>query len=229
MAAEIRLNGATTVVDRVITPHKAAVEKATGHTLKVVGNATGRGLVDLTEGRADASMSSEPIDIAVAAAKAAGKDVDPKTLQLSVIRNDEIVFVVNKANPVSKLTMAQIKDMHLGKITNWKEVGGKDLPIVVFGDSLTGGTRAMIKSVVLGGQEYGAVVKPQASVKKAAEQVEVTEGGIAGVGKGFVEDEPKVAIIKTTKIERPLGLITIGKPSADVASVIAAFKAEVKK
>ncbi|MBL8480611.1 MAG: substrate-binding domain-containing protein, partial [Rhodocyclaceae bacterium] len=117
-AAEVRLNGATTVLDRVVNPNKDAVEKATGHTLKLVGNATGRGLVDLVEGRCDASMASEPIPIAVEAAKAAGKAVDPKSLQMSVIRTDEIVFVVNKANPVTKLTHAQIKDIHLGRITN---------------------------------------------------------------------------------------------------------------
>ncbi|MBL8484342.1 MAG: substrate-binding domain-containing protein, partial [Rhodocyclaceae bacterium] len=142
---------------------------------------------------------------------------------------DEIVFVVNKANPVTKLTHAQIKDIHLGRITNWKEVGGKDMPITVFSDALTGGTRAMIKHVVLGGEEYGAVVKPQANVKKAGEMVDSTEGGIAGVGKGFVENDASVTIVQTQKIERPLGLITMGKPSAEVAAVIDAFKAQLRK
>ena len=50
-ADEVRLNGATTVIDRLVTPHKDAVEKKTGHKLEIVGNGTGKGLVDLHEGR----------------------------------------------------------------------------------------------------------------------------------------------------------------------------------
>ncbi len=225
IAGEIRLTGSTTVVN-LIKPHIAAVEKITGNTLKVIGNATGRGLFELVEGRCDASMASEPLDIAIQSAKLLGKDIDPKTLQFNLIRNDEIVFVVNKSNPVTNLTMAQIKDIHLGKITNWKEVGGKDLPIVVFVDVLSGGTRAMIKSVVLGGAEYTPSVKPQSSVGKEEEMVGVTEGGFAGVGKGFTVGDAKVSVIQTDKFERPLALVTIGKPSATITGLIDALKAE---
>ena len=78
LADSVKLHGATTVVNVVVTPNRAAVEKSTGHTLEIVGNATGKGLVDLSEGKADASMSSEPLDIAVAAAEAAGKKIDPR-------------------------------------------------------------------------------------------------------------------------------------------------------
>ena len=127
------------------------MEKSTGHTLEIVGNATGKGLVDLVDGKAEVAMVSEPLDIAVAAAKAAGKKIDPKTLQFNVVRNDEIVFVVHPANPVTKLTLEQLGDIHIGKITNWKQVGGKDMPITVYSDAVTGGTRAMVKKLVMGG------------------------------------------------------------------------------
>ncbi|MFT3736809.1 MAG: substrate-binding domain-containing protein [Rhodocyclaceae bacterium] len=226
-AGEVRMNGATTVVDRLVNPLKADVEKASGHTLTVVGNATGRGLADLADGKCDASMSSEPLNIAVEAAEAAGKKVDPSKLVFTVIKNDEIVFVVHKNNPVKKLTWAQIRDIHTGKITNWKEVGGKDAPITVFTDALTGGTRAMIKHIVLEGQDYGAASKPQPAVKRVFEQVAVTEEGFGGVGKGFV-DADKVTIIDTKKLERPLGFITMGKPAGDTAAVISAFQKAAK-
>ena len=147
LADSVKLHGATTVVNVVVTPNRAAVEKSTGHTLEIVGNATGKGLVDLSEGKADAAMVSEPLDIAVAAAEAAGKKIDPKTLQFHEVRKDEIVFVVHSANPVSKLTLAQIRDIHIGKVTNWSQVGGKDLPITVYSDAATAGTRAMVKTV----------------------------------------------------------------------------------
>jgi phosphate transport system substrate-binding protein len=227
IADTVTLHGATTVVNVVVAPHRAAVEKATGHTLDIVGNATGKGLVDLAEGKADASMVSEPLDIAVAAAEVAGKKIDPKTLQFHEVRKDEIVFVVHPDNPVTKLTWEQLRDIHTGKITNWKQVGGKDLPITVYSDAVTGGTRAMVKKVVMGGSEYGPSVKALTSVARVAEVVAKDESGVGGLGKGFV-DTAKLKVVQTNKVERPLGFVTIGDPSPKVKQVVEAFRAATK-
>lgn len=227
-ADTVKLHGATTVIDVVINPHRNAVQQATGHTLELVGNATGKGLVDLSEGNADASLVSEPLDIAVAAAQAAGKRIDPATLKMHEIRKDEIVFVVHPSNPVSGLTWEQIRDIHTGKITNWKQVGGKDAAINVYSDALTGGTRAMVKKVVLGGAEYGGNVKSLTAVKRVAELVAQDANGVGGVGRGFV-DTAKGKIISTKKVERPLAIVTIGEPSAKVKQVIESFRTQVAK
>lgn len=48
------------------------------------------------------------------------------------VAKEGFVFVVNKNNPVDSLTQQQIKDIYSGKITNWKEVGGKDEEIVPY-------------------------------------------------------------------------------------------------
>jgi phosphate transport system substrate-binding protein len=226
-ADTVKLHGATTVIDVVINPHRNVVQQKTGHTLEIVGNATGRGLVDLSEGKADASLVSEPLDIAIAAAALAGKQIDPSTLKMHEIRKDEIVFVVNEANPVGSLTWEQLKDIHTGKITNWKQVGGRDAAISVYSDALTGGTRAMVKKLVLGGTEYGDNVKSLTAVKRVAELVAQDVNGVGAVGKGFVIAKDK--IVQTKKIERPLALVTVGEPSAKVQQVIDAFKAEVSK
>jgi phosphate transport system substrate-binding protein len=157
-------------------------------------------------------MVSEPMDIALDAAAAAGKKIDAGTLQFHEVRKDEIVFIVHSANPVTKLTLAQIRDIHIGKITNWNQVGGKDLPITVYSDAVTGGTRAMVKKVVLGGTDYAESVKSQTNVARVADVVAKDEGGFGGIGKGFV-DPTKMKIVQTDKIERPLGFITVGAPS----------------
>src|SRR5262245_40737208 len=108
-ADTVRLAGATTVLNVVVNPNRAEVEKSTGHTLEINGNATGRGLVDLSDGKADAAMVSEPMDIALAAAEVAGKKLDGTRLQMHEIRKDEIVFIVHANNPVKKLTLAQLR------------------------------------------------------------------------------------------------------------------------
>ncbi len=223
----VRLNGATTVIDRVITPFKDAVERKTGHKLEIVGNGTGKGLVDIHEGRCDASLVSEPLDIAVAAAKVAGKDVDINKLKFNVVMHDEIMFIVHPSNPVAGLTWEQLRDIHTGKIKNWREVGGKDMPITVYSDTVTGGTRAMVKRVVMGDADYGASVMALTAVKKVADMVAADPAGIGGLGKGFVDS--RVKAVQTKKVERPLGFVTIGAPSAKVKAVIDAYGAAVKK
>ncbi len=226
-AAQVRLRGATTVIDRVVTPHKDAVEKATGHTLDVVGNATGKGLVDLHEGRADAALVSEPMEIAAAAAAAAGRTVDRSKLQFHVVANDQIVFVVHPSNPVTSLTWEQLRDIHTGRIRNWREVGGKDQPITVFSDTLTGGTRAMVKATVMGGQEYAPTVVALTAVRKVQDMVAADPTGVGGLGKGFVDGRTKA--VQTKVLERPLGFVTLGAPSAAVKAVVDAFRAEAAK
>lgn len=223
-ADTVKLAGATTVVNVVVTPHRAFVEKSTGHTLEINGNATGRGMVDLSEGRADAAMVSEPMDIALAAAEVAGKKLDASRFKMHEIRKDEIVFIVHANNPVTKLTLQQLSDIHTGKITNWKQLGGKDLPITVYSDALTGGTRAMVRKIVLNNQEYAPSVKSLTSVSRIADLVPTDEAAIGGLGRGFVKSDGKVKIVETGKIERPLAIVTIGEPQPKVKQVIDAFR-----
>ena len=226
-AEELHLNGATTVLDRVIAPHKDAVEKKTGYKLEVVGNGTGKGLVDLHEGRCDAALVSEPLEIAVAAAKVAGKEVDISKLKFNIVAHDEIMFVVHPSNPVAKLTWEQLRDIHTGKIKNWQDVGGKNMPITVYSDTVTGGTRAMIKKVVMQDADYAASVMALTAVRKVADMVAADPAGIGGLGKGFVDS--RVKVVQTKKVERPLGFVTIGAPSTKVKTVIDAYSAAVKK
>ncbi len=226
-AAVVRLHGATTVIDRVVNPHRYAVEKSTNLTLDVVGNATGKGMVDLAEKRCDAALVSEPMEIALKAAAAAGGNLDPAKLEFHLISTDEIVFVVHPSNPVKRLTWEQLRDIHTGRIKNWKEVGGKDAPIVVYSDTPTGGTRAMVKATVMGGQEYAPHVQAQVAVRKVAEAVAADPNGIGGVGMGFVG--PKTRVVETKTLDRPLAFVTLGPPTPVVRAVIDAYRAEARK
>jgi phosphate transport system substrate-binding protein len=136
------------------------------------------------------------------------------------------VFVVHPSNPVTKLTLEQLGDIHTGKITNWKQVGGRDQAITVYSDAVTGGTRAMIKKLVMGGAEYASSVKSLTSVSRVPHVVAKDESSIGGVGKGFTEGVA-VKLVQSSKIERPLGFVTLGEPSAKVRQVIEAFKTTV--
>ncbi len=227
-AEEVKLHGAVTAVDVLITPHKDAIEKASGMTLSVMGNSAGKGLTDLVDGKCDGCLAAGDIKSTVGAAKKNGKEVDPATLQFSQLMMDEIVFFVNPANPIKKLTLPQIKEILTGKITNWKDVGGNDSPIVVFSEVATGATRGAIKALALDNEEYVATTKPQPTIKQVATQVAEYKNGIGGASLKLI-DTKKVQVLEADrKVERPLGIITLGAPSEKVKKVIDAIAVEVK-
>jgi phosphate transport system substrate-binding protein len=220
----VKLSGAASVVDSLVEPHKEAVEKATGYKLIIDKNNAGKGLIDLINGKCDAAMTSASLEATIQAATSAGLDRAFPEMQTHVIKKSEVVFIVHPTNTVKSLSWGQIRDIHAGLISNWKEVGGKDLPITVYTDAKASATRGLIKQVVMGGSEYAAAAKAVDFVKQVNDRVAQDESAIGGLGLGFVEPG-KVSVIVTDKVERPLGFITIGAPSEKVRKVIDAFRA----
>ncbi len=82
---------------------------------------------DLVRGKCDLLLSGEPTSEMLSDAAYQGV-----SLQFDRIGSDPFVFFVSKDNPVESLTLQEIRDIYSGKITNWKEVGGKDAEILAF-------------------------------------------------------------------------------------------------
>ncbi|MDH7498251.1 MAG: phosphate ABC transporter substrate-binding protein, partial [Syntrophomonadaceae bacterium] len=82
---------------------------------------------------------------------ASSRELKPeeKGLKEFVIARDGIAVVVNPANKVDGLTAAQIKDIFLGKITNWKDVGGADAAITLVSREEGSGTRDGFEALVM--------------------------------------------------------------------------------
>lgn len=225
LAETVKLAGSLTVVHALVNPNREKVEKASGHTLQIVSNATGKGLIDLVDNNADIAMISGPLDTALATAEIAGKKIDGSRLKVHELRGDEIAFLVHAANPVSKLTLAQIGDIHTGKIANWKLVGGKDQPITVYTTTPAGATSAVVKKSAMGGSDYVASAKTMVSFTRITDLVPGDESAIGALGRSFVKSDGKTKVIETTRLMRPLALVTLGEPSAKAKLVIDAFKA----
>ncbi|MEG0260823.1 MAG: phosphate ABC transporter substrate-binding protein [Lysinibacillus sp.] len=78
-------------------------------------------------------------------------------LQELIIAYDGIVVVAHPTNPVKNLTMEQVKQIFTGEVTNWKEVGGKDMEIVVVSREDGSGSRDAFQEIV--GYESGQLIK----------------------------------------------------------------------
>ncbi len=93
----------------------------------VLSNNTPMAYQNLAEGKVDMVFCAPPSDEQIAYAKSNG--VEFESVQ---VLNSGFVFFVNKDNPVDSLTSKQLHDIYAGKITNWKEVGGKDEEIIAY-------------------------------------------------------------------------------------------------
>lgn len=85
--------------------------------------------------------------------------------EIETIAKEALVFVVNEGNGVDNLTTQQIRDIYSGKITNWKDVGGADMPIEAFQRNATSGSQVMMEKLVMQGTPMAEV--PEANVPGA--------------------------------------------------------------
>lgn len=224
----LRLHGAASVVDALVAPHAAAVEKATGIRLAVLRSNAGQGLRDLAEGRCDLALASASLDATIAASRAAGLPAAPPDLRMHVAATSEVVFVVHPSNPVRRLTWEQLRDLHTGGIASWRELGGPDLPVAVVTDAAASATRALVRQAVLGGAEYAPGARAVAAVAEVNDEVARTPGAIGALGRELA-DAARVAVIASARVERPLAFVSLGEPGAGAARVIEAFRTAARR
>jgi len=164
-----------------------------------------------------------------------------------VVALDGLSVVVNPANPVNELTTAQLSAIYTNKVTNWKEVGGNDAPMVVLSRDTNSGTHVFFKEhvVQMAGLptadtklEYGPKVLMMASSKVGVDEMETNPNAILYVGLGYVTPKVKVVGIKkdaqsaavkpsietvksgTYPIARPLHFYTKGQPAGLVKAYV---------
>ncbi len=137
-----------------------------------------------------------------------------------VVAFDGLAVVVNPANKVGALTMAQLADIYTGKIRNWKELGGDDAEIVVISRDTNSGTYETFNELVLRKNPVVKGAEYVGSNGQAKTRVASTKNAVAYVGLGFADDSVKTlsvdGILPSSKtivsgkypIARPLFMFT---------------------
>jgi phosphate transport system substrate-binding protein len=236
-AAEVHLWGSTTCQKRFLEPGAKALEEATGVKIKVFGVGTGKGMLALFEGKTNVAISSNVLEGSIKSAqkvrkKAGLEPIDvPAGLQFHTITEDIIVPIAHKDNPVNSLTWEQLAKLNTGEVKNWQEVGGLDMPVKVITSHAGSSTKAVFQKLVMKKADYSPDAEQVKSTRLELNLVSKEKGGVGAVSQGFFNLNPgNTKIVKTDKIARPLGLITIGDPTPDVQKVIDFFRsAEGKK
>lgn len=137
-----------------------------------------------------------------------------------VVAFDGLAVMVNPANKVGALTMAQLADIYTGKIRNWKELGGDDAEIVVISRDTNSGTYETFNELVLRKNPVVKGAEYVGSNGQAKTRVASTKNAVAYVGLGFADDSVKTlsvdGILPSSKtivsgkypIARPLFMFT---------------------
>ena len=115
-------------------------------TITLNAGGSGTGLKQVSDGSVDMGNSDVPAETKLDKAKAE-KLVDHKVCVMTV------ATIVNKDVGVKNLTRQQLQDIFTAKVTNWKDVGGPDKPIVLVTRPKTSGTRALFKQYGINGAE----------------------------------------------------------------------------
>jgi phosphate transport system substrate-binding protein len=211
--------------------------------IAVSGPGSGAGIAALIDSTTDICQASRAIKAAeIDQAKAKG--VIPYEIQVAT---DALSVVVNPANPVNELTFIQLSAIYSGKITNWKEVGGNDAPILVLSRDNNSGTFAyFLEEVVqMVGMatadktlQYGGKVLMLPSTEEGISQVAGNANAIFYSGLGYINNTVKALGIKKTAndvavqpsvetalnhtypISRPLFYYTNGAPTGVIKAYI---------
>jgi phosphate transport system substrate-binding protein len=106
-------------------------------------------------------------------------------VRATLIGTDTIALAVNEKNPVTQLSLAQLRGIFTGRISNWKEVGGLDLEVIPMIVGPESATRFVFRALVLGGEDYAAakVVSPDSRIPM---EVEAEPGGIGTISFSFL-------------------------------------------
>lgn len=108
---------------------------------EVMSNRTGEAYESLINGEVDVIFVAGPSDAQKERARQAGKE-----LALTPIGKEAFVFFVNEDNPIGGLTQEKIRSIYSGKITNWKEVGGRSTEIRAYQRPPDSGSQTALES-----------------------------------------------------------------------------------
>jgi phosphate transport system substrate-binding protein len=239
-AETIENKGSDTLVNLALAWAEEYMELHPEVRLSVTGGGSGTGIAALINGTVDIAnasrgMKSEEVE----AAEANG--IPPVEF---VVARDAIAVVVHPSNPVDRLTFQQVSDIYTGKITNWREVGGEDRPIVLLSRESNSGTYVyFLENVVrMGNDGSGLLFSPGALLMPSSEgitaEVRQNPNAIGYDGLGYVTPEQKVVAVArdaegpyvlpsvetvndgSYPIARPLYMYTAGEPAGRIEAYL---------
>ena len=230
----ITIKGSDTMVILGQRWAEAFMKANPGMVVQVTGGGSGTGIAALINGTTDICEASRPMK------QSEKEKLRDRFNSLGVeipVARDGLAIYVHETNPLTELTLDQIKDIYTGKITNWKEVGGPDAQIILYSRENNSGTYVYFKDNVLKGADFAPQAQTLPGTAAVVNAVSKDKLGIgyggAAYGKGIkflkVKKDAKSEGIEPTldnvrsgkyPISRFLYWYTRNKPTGDVKKLV---------
>jgi len=209
----IQIKGSDSEVNLVQRLAEVFMQKNPGVNISVTGGGSGTGIAALINKQTDIANSSRELNSKEEeTAKKAG--VNPFRV---VFATDAISLILHPENPVAKLTIEQLGKIFKGEIANWKEVGGPDLKISLYGRQSNSGTYVFFREFVLKG-DYSQRMKSMNGNAQIVEGVQRDKAGIGYVAVGYV-------VGQTSEIKTGIKILNVARD--DKAEAFSPAKMEI--
>lgn len=186
-----RIKGSDTVLPVSQETAEKFMNKHPDERVTVTGGGTGVGISALMDETTDIAMASRAIKFSEKMKlKAANEEVEEV-----IIAYDALAVIVNPSNPVNRLTREQLEKIFRGKITNWKQVGGPDMKIIVYSRETSSGTYEFFKESVLENKNYMSGTLSMPATGAVIQSVSQTKGAIGYVGLAYLNKRVKALSI----------------------------------
>ncbi|WAC06527.1 MAG: phosphate ABC transporter substrate-binding protein [Thermodesulfobacteriota bacterium] len=224
LAKDITIKGSTTVLPIAQITAEVFMERHPDVKISVQGGGSGIGIAGIIDGTCDIGDSSRSMK-EQELSNAVSKNVNPKA---NLVAMDGLAVVVHPSNKLTGLTKNQVKDIYIGKISDWSALGGGTQKIVVISRDSASGTFESFGEMALDKQKVRPDALMQASNQAVASTVAKTPGAIGYVGLGYLSSRVKALALNGVmpsretvlnnkyKLARPLFMYTNGSPQGVV-------------
>ena len=188
---KIKIAGSTTVLPIVQAAAEIYMDNHPDISISVRGGGSSIGIKSIIEDLIDIGNASRKVNIKE-------KELLNKRrndLTETAIAKDAITIIINLENPVTNLSLYQLKAIFTGQITNWSEVGGYDTEIIVVSRDVSSGSFVVFNKVILDSLKVKDNAMMLASNNAVATMVGYTPGAIGYVGLGYVNKDLNIVSI----------------------------------
>lgn len=150
--------------------------------VQVNGGGSGTGIAALINGSTDICQASRAMKPKEWEQMRTKYGSEPEEI---VVARDGLTVYLHESNPLASLTVEQLRRIYVGEITNWKDLGGRDARIVVYGRENSSGTYAFFKEHVLGEADFAAGVQTLSGTGAVVNAVAQDPAGIGYGGAAY--------------------------------------------
>lgn len=221
-AIDIKYAGCVTIQENLLKEVKPLYEQKTGNKIGLSGGGAGAGIRSVLSGLVDIGGISRPLK----------PEEIKQGLVAYTIGYTAVAVVVHKDVHIDNLTVKELRELLSGKINNWKEAGGQDMPVRVVIPSKGYASRDETERIVMGKERFvdNALITPEQTL---CETVETTEGSIGIVDTSLL-DIKRVKVVKLEgllpdkanikngryKLIVPINLVTKGEATGIIQDFI---------